>query len=251
MDAMAASLLCTATTNQKGHDVMAKSTGKANADLLRSIPLFAGVADKNFPNLVAAATLRQFAPRTVLFNEGGSPDNLYVVVQGSVELFSEHDERSFTAEVVRAPRPLALYAILSDHNPLSARTLERSELLALPGQAIVDLLRQDMGFAYAALQELAGECHDVVEGFKSHRLRSTTERVAHWMLHVDRRTGETGRIVIPFDKRVLASYLGMAPEHLSRSFATLAAAGVVVRGRSVTLTDKAALARAAGLSEPD
>jgi len=251
MDAMATSLLCTAITKQKGHGVMAKSTGKANADLLRSISLFAGIADKNFPTLIAAATLRQFAPRTILFNEGDSPDNLYVVVQGSVELFSEHDERSFTAEVVRALRPLALYAILSDHNPLSARTLERSELLTLPGKAIADLLRQDAGFAYAAFQELAGECHDVVEGFKSHRLRSTTERVAHWMLHVDRRTGETGRIVIPFDKRVLASYLGMAPEHLSRSFATLAAAGVVVRGRSVTLTDKAALAQAAGLDEPD
>ena len=99
--------------------------------------------------------------------------------------------------------------------------------------------------------ELAGECHELVEDLKNHRLRSTIERVAHWMLRGDRKTGETGQIVIPFDKRVLASYLGMAPEHLSRSFATLASSGVEVHGRSVTLTDRAALSEAAGLDVPD
>jgi CRP/FNR family transcriptional regulator, transcriptional activator FtrB len=251
MDATATSLLCTAISKQKSHAVMAKRTGKASAELIRSIPLFSNVLGETCSDLVAAAALRQFAARTILFKEGSRADNLYVVMQGSAELFSEHDERYCTLAVVPAVAPLALCAILSDRNPLSARVLEPSELIVVPADLVADLFGRDPEFAKAAIQELASKCHEMVENFKSHRLRSTIERVAHWMLRCDRKSGGTGRIVIPFDKRVLASYLGMAPEHLSRSFSALASAGVVVDGRNITLKDRAALSAAAGPSLPE
>jgi len=230
---------------------MTKRTAKVSSEVIRSIPLFGGVSDEVCSELAAAATPRQFAARTILFDEDSSPDNLYIVLRGSAELFSEHDERYCTLAVVPAIRPLALCAILSDRTPLSARILEPSELIAVPAALVVALFGRDAGFAKAAMQELANECHELIEDFKSHRLRSTIERVAHWMLCGDRNSGDTGHIVIPFDKRVLASYLGMAPEHLSRSFATLASSGVEVHGRSVTLSDRAALSEAAGLDVPE
>jgi CRP/FNR family transcriptional regulator, transcriptional activator FtrB len=230
---------------------MAKRTGKASAGLIRSIPLFHSISDQSCSDLAAASTLRQFAARTILFNEGASAEKLYIVVRGSAELFSEQDERYCTLAVVPAVKPLALYAVLSERSPLSARILEPSELVAVPIKLVVDLFGKDPAFAAAVMQELASECHELVEDSKSHRLRSTIERVAHWMLRADRKSGDTGHIVIPFDKRVLASYLGMAPEHLSRSFHALTSAGVAVHGRSVTLSDRAALSEAAGMDVPE
>ena len=171
--------------------------------------------------------------------------------EGALELYSEDDERSSTIAIVPAVNTLVLSSILKDQTPLSARILEPTELLAVPVKLFVALLGRDPGFAYAVMQELASECQEIIEDFKSHRLRSTTERVANWMLRYDRKSGSTGRFVIPFDKRVLASYLGMAPEHLSRSFSALASAGVVVDGRRITLTDRAALLAAAGLGEDE
>lgn len=221
---------------------------KANAELLRSIPLFSKLSETHLADLMASASLRHDAQRTVLFNEGDRPDNLYTVVNGAVELFSAQDERYSTIAVVRGVTPLVLYSIFFDHTPLSARVLEPSELVVVPAKLVIELSGRDSGFAGALIQELTNECSEIVEDFKNHRLRSTTERVAHWMLRSDRKSGQTGRIVIPFDKRVLASYLGMAPEHLSRSFSALASAGVVVHGRCVTLNDLAALAEAAGLT---
>ena len=224
---------------------------KVGADLLRSIPLFNNVSDAHFANLLAAASLCQFATRTVLFNEGDSASNLYVLLHGAAELYSEQDERRVTIAVIRTVRPLVLYAVLADYSPLSARSLEQSDMVAVPARMVADLFAYDQGFAAAAIAELATECQELVEDLKSQRLRTTMERVAHWMLRSDRRNGETGQFVIPFDKRVLASYLGMAPEHLSRSFSALAAAGVVVQGRSITLTDRVALSEAAGLELPE
>ena len=230
---------------------MAKRTGKASAELIRSIPLFKSISDQSCSDLAAASTLRQFTARARLFNEGASADKLYIMVRGSAELFSEQDERYCTLAVVPAVRPLALYTILSERSPLSARVLEPSELVVVPVKLVVNLFARDRAFAEAVMRELASECHEIVEDFKSHRLRSTIERIARWMLRGDHKSGSTGRILIPFDKRVLASYLGMAPEHLSRSFSALASAGVEVHGRGVTLKDRDALAQAAGLDVPE
>ena len=249
MGVVATGVLCAAATKQKGHRGVTGRTGKVSTEVLRSIPLFAGISEKNGSEIAGAATLRAFAPRTILFNEGDRPDNLYIVAKGSAELFSEHEQRYCTLAVVPAVKPLALCAILSDRSPLSARVLEPSELIALPAGLLIELMGRDAAFARAVMRQLASECHELVEDFKSHRLRSTVERVAHWMLRGDRESGDTGQIVIPFDKRVLASYLGMAPEHLSRSFHALASAGVEVHGRSVTLSDRAALSEAAGMED--
>jgi|SRR4029077_1215781 len=251
MDVAETNLLCTATAKQKGHGVMAKRAVRPSIELIRSIPLFSDISDEACATLAAAATLRDVAARAALFNEGSKPDNLYIVLRGSAELFSEHDERYCTLAVVPSVKPLGLGAVLSGHNALSARTLEQSELIAVPANLVIALLDRDPAFARAVIEQLASESRELVEDFKNHRLRSTVERVAHWMLRGDRDGGDTGRIVIPFDKRVLASYLGMAPEHLSRSFSALASAGVEVRGRSVTLNDRAALSEAAGMDVPE
>ena len=230
---------------------MAKRTVKPGIELIRSIPLFESISDQSCAEIAAAATLRDVAARTALFAEDTKPDNLYVVVKGSAELFSEHDERYCTLAVVPSVKPLGLGAVLSGHNALSARTLEQSELIAVPANLVMALLDRYPAFAKAVIEQLARESRELVEDFKNHRLRSTVERVAHWMLRGDRDGGDTGHIVSPFDKRVLASYLGMAPEHLSRSFSALASAGVEVHGRSVTLNDRAALSEAAGMDVPE
>ena len=59
----------------------------------------------------------------------------------------------------------------------------------------------------------------------------------------------TGAFVIPHDKCTLASYLGMEPESLSRNLASLAEAGVSVRGRQISVSDSAALARIARITD--
>ena len=98
------------------------------------------------------------------------------------------------------------------------------------------------------MYELAGALREFIKHFKNQRLRTTVERLAEWMLRSDQDAGGTGHFVIPYGKRVLASHLGMAPENLSRNLASLAPLGVAVRGRHVSLNDRAALAQFARLA---
>ena len=61
----------------------------------------------------------------------------------------------------------------------------------------------------------------------------------------DAETGGRHRFTIPFDKKVLASRLGMAREVLSRAFGTLAGYDVSVKGAEVEIRDPDSLSQLA------
>jgi CRP/FNR family transcriptional activator FtrB len=220
---------------------------EADAVALRSIQLFKSLSDPSLPTLLKSASIKYFPARIVLFSEGDRATTLYTLLQGSIELFSEHHDRRSTIAVIRSIKPFVLASITDNINPMSARTLARSDLLLVPLPVIHRLMDTDPAFARAIAYELAGDVRDIIEDFKSHRLRTSIERVAEWIIRSDEAAGGAGSFVIPHDKCTLASYLGMKPESLSRNLAALGSAGVSVRGRQVCVSDPAALADIARL----
>ena len=88
----------------------------------------------------------------------------------------------------------------------------------------------------------------VAQELKNQKLRTSLERLANWLVHRDKETGGAHRFSIPFEKKILAARLGMAPEALSRAFATLAKFDVRVEGANVVVKDWAALEK---LANPD
>jgi CRP/FNR family transcriptional activator FtrB len=84
-----------------------------------------------------------------------------------------------------------------------------------------------------------------VKELKNQKLRSSIERLANWLLVRNAETGGKNRFVLPFEKKVLASRLGMAPEVLSRSLASLVAYKVRVEGANIEIGDPSALSHLA------
>ena len=65
-----------------------------------------------------------------------------------------------------------------------------------------------------------------------------TEQLAAAKAENARLTAENNDVVVlQYEKRVLASYLGMTPENLSRSFASLADYGVTTQSSSIKIGD--------------
>jgi CRP/FNR family transcriptional activator FtrB len=199
---------------------------EADAVALRSIQLFKSLSDPSLPTLLKSASIKYFPARIVLFSEGDRATTLYTLLQGSIELFSEHHDRRSTIAVIRSIKPFVLASLTDNINPMSARTLARSDLLLVPLPVIHRLMDTDPAFARAIAYELAGDVRDIIEDFKSHRLRTSIERVPEWIIRSDQAAGGAGSFVIPHDKCTLASYLGMKPESLSRNLAALGNAGV-------------------------
>jgi CRP/FNR family transcriptional regulator, transcriptional activator FtrB len=99
----------------------------------------------------------------------------------------------------------------------------------------------DEAFARAIVLELASCYRNVVKEHKDIKLRTAVERLANRLIRYNVDQGETGALVLPYDKRTMASLLGMTPENLSRAFNTLKPYGVDVDGATIRLNDLKAL----------
>jgi CRP/FNR family transcriptional activator FtrB len=215
-------------------------------DRVKALPLFRKVSPETFRDVTAGAFLQRFPAGTTLLMEGDPVDFLYVLLDGIVELQGTWKEKDTTLAVLRPVSTFILAAVVLDVDALmSARTLERSEILMLSGQALRRTMRQDAEFAMAVAEELSGCYRGLVRTVKNQKLRGGTERLANYLITQRIRQGSKETLVLPHEKRILASLLGMTPENLSRAFASLASHGVVVHGPEVTLTRPEALERLA------
>jgi CRP/FNR family transcriptional activator FtrB len=220
-----------------------------DSDWVKDLPLFKSMNEDRFEAMMQPAFLQRFPPHVLLFERGQSPDFLHVLLEGAVETFARHEDRETTVGITRPVSTFMLSAVVTRQPGLtSARTLETSRILMIPTEAVHKSLKEDITFTFAIAHELAGAYRGVVKELKSQKLRTSVERLANWILREDRLNGSHGQFEIPFDKRTLASRLGMTPENLSRNFATLVSHGVEVQGRVIKIVDNAKLV---DLASPD
>lgn len=219
-------------------------------DRVRSLPLFSGMAPELLRDLTAAAHLQRFPAGTLLLLEGDPVDFLYVLLDGQVELHGTWNDKETVLTILRPVSTFILAAVVLDADALmSARTLERCEILMIPGDAIRKAMLEDAGFAMAVSRDLAGGFRSMVRQIKNQKLRSGVERLANYLVTLRAAAEAEGATIrLPHEKRVLASLLGMTPENLSRAFATLQDYGVTVHGPLVTVSNPAALTK---LAKPD
>ena len=218
-------------------------------DRVRTLPLFAGCSSDTFRTLSGGAFLQRFPAGTTLLLEGDQVDFLYVLLDGIVELEGTWNDKETTLAILKPVSTFILAAVVLDaHALMSARTVERSDILMLSGAAIRRVMTEDAPFACAVAQEMAGCYRGLVRTLKNQKLRGGLERLANYLITQRLRQGGEPTFELPHEKRMLASLLGMTPENLSRSISTLADYGVEVHGPTVTITRPAVLER---LAKPD
>jgi CRP/FNR family transcriptional activator FtrB len=211
---------------------------------IRALPLFHDMSEESFGALMNAAFLQRFPARVNLIAEGDLPDFLHIVVEGPVELFARHDGHETTLDIIGPVTTFILAAVIRDEPYLkSARTLSPAQILMVPAQTVRDVFGRDAAFARAIVDELAQRYRGIVKALKNEKLRTSAQRLANWILSTDAQQGSRRQIALKFDKRVIASNLGMSPENLSRNLALLADHGIRTSARDIVIDDKSALER--------
>ena len=213
---------------------------------IRNLQLFAGMSEPRFADATAGAFLQNFPANSTLLYEGDSVDFLYILLEGSVELQGTWNDKESTLAILRPVSTFILAAVVLDANALmSARTLEKSQILMLSADALRRTMNEDASFAVAVSQEVSGCYRGLVRTIKNQKLRNGAERLANYLLTLQVRQGGNETVTLPYEKRTLASLLGMTAENLSRAFATLTDYGVEVAGADVRIARPVVLRRLA------
>lgn len=219
-------------------------------EMIRTLPLLTGVSGDSLTALLQGAFLQRFPVHVELIREGEPADFLHVIVEGQVELFANYRDRETTLRVLSPPSCFILAAVMLDRPYLkSARVLSPSRILLIPVENVRSMFAQDAHFARAIAHELSFAFRGLVKELKNQKLRGTLERLAAWLVRFNSESGINNQFVLPFDKKVLASRLGMVPEVLSRTFVNLKGYGVKVEGPRIIINDLQALQKLAALND--
>jgi len=218
----------------------------ADLERIRALQLFSGMSESQFNELTQGAYLQTFPGGLTLLYEGDPVDFLYVLLEGTVELQGTWNDKESTLAILRPVSTFILAAVVLEANALmSARTLEKSQILMIPAETLRRIMTEDADFAMAVAREVSGCYRGLVRTIKNQKLRNGTERLANYILTLQVRQGNPDVIMLPHEKRTLASLLGMTAENLSRAFAQLADYGIEVHGPEVRIARPVPLRRLA------
>ena len=214
----------------------------ADLRLLQGFPIFRPLTPEAFMRLVNKGELTSCKVGSTLVREGELPENLFVLIDGLFETYSEHGKTGTTLSFIRPPTAFILAAVLLQQPYLvSVRALTPSRVLTLPIEAFHEALADNLDFCRSASFELATRYRDTVKELKNLKTRTAIERLANWIVSESNFSDRTDWVYINIAKAKLASRLGMTNEHLSRAFLQLRSHGIMITGRNIQISDRNAL----------
>src|SRR3954453_1658694 len=217
------------------------TTEQSAVELLRSVPLFAGLEEGELERFSQVAVPRSFPAGTRVFHEGDSSDACYIVREGSFRVTREHsDGRAITLETLGPGEIFGELAMLDgDRRSASAEALSDGELLALPAGDGRSLLARPPEIALKLVAGLVRRLRAANVRLSRQSFQTVPSRVAGILAQLSRETqddgGEDGdateEVTINMNQTDLAQLAGTSRESVSRFLAELERAGVVRSGR--------------------
>lgn len=211
---------------------------------LSAIPLFLRLPEPVRRSMAQASAVREVPAGTQIADYGAPAAEMLVILDGYVKLTVP----SGTIDVVGAGTVIGESAITGlGTYPTGATTLDAVRLVAINGAAARDVLAGDVALILRMLGSLSASLRGLLGQVTDLKLKTTTQRLAMYLLELGGQDEGRVTVTLPFTKRVLAEKLGMTPESLSRSLTALEGLGVHQEGRGrLVIEDAEALAESCG-----
>ena len=206
------------------------------AELLRRVPLFAELDERELEEFSRVAVPRSYPKGTRVFHEGDQGDACYIVRAGSCRVTREHpDGRALTLANLGPGDLFGELAMLDGgERSASVEALTDSELLALPAGDVRSLLRRHPEITVKLVVALTRRLRDTNERVTRQSFQTVPSRVAGVLtqLIAEEHSRRDETITIRMRQADLAQLAGTSRESVSRFLAELERAGVVRCGRS-------------------
>ena len=179
------------------------------------------------------------AKKQLLFNEGDTGSEFYFLLRGKVKLFrATEDGKEAVIRLLDAGEYFAEILLqLERHYPVSAITLEESELLAIDAQKIMGYIENNPAAAIQFIGALSQRIKYLLGMIEQLTLSDIRQRFINYLQALSAKQGGNC-VTLPAAKGEIALLLGATPETFSRMIGKLAAEGAIsINGRDITITN--------------
>lgn len=221
-----------------------ESDVRAHMDAIRELPLLAGLDAESLQDILKHARIVNYNKGAMIFMQGEQASRFYIVLEGWAKLFKGNADGHESVLQVMAAGEALLETVLFNSAPLpvSAQAVENVKLLSIPASIVREKLQNNKELAINMLSTVAGRSQALISQFEQLTLKTVTQRVGWFLLKLFLENGErTKNLKLPYDKALIAGYLGMKPETFSRTLQTLKEQGIDIDRDTVSLPDVFAL----------
>jgi CRP/FNR family transcriptional regulator len=217
--------------------------------------LFRDLGDELLEKLAEQSITKKIDRNEVLFLAGEQAKGLYIIASGSVRAFrTSPDGREQVIHVERAVTTIAEVPVFDNGTyPSTVAAEEPSTLYFLSREDVMRTAASHPELALAAVRLLASRLRRCAELVESLSLREVGQRLAQLLLEQASKTGKVSRGITfhqPLTHNQLAARIGTVREVVSRVMFRLQSQGLITaKGRTITIPDRSALERYAGMGE--
>jgi CRP/FNR family transcriptional regulator, cyclic AMP receptor protein len=212
-------------------------------EAFRSVPLFAGLDDRELEAITTISRTQTYPKGRVIFSEGDPGEAFYLLLAGEVKVFRlGANGQELILAWLQAGDFFGEMALF-DGRPRSASvmTTEASTLLILYKQELLTLLKTSGTMLSKCLMVLSNRLRDTDEKVTDLALLEVDQRIAKALLRMGKTVGVSGEMgALVITKRPthqeFAGLVGTSRETVTRVFNMLERQGYIsLRGRTVVL----------------
>lgn len=209
-------------------------------ELFAAVPLFAADGDAVRGEILEQSQIIEPDKNEILFIQGAQASSLYIVLSGWVKLFRETGDGKEAITRLCTHGDLFGEAVLYNDAvyPFGAQAASEAIILRIPADIIRTRVREDGEFSTRLMREVGQRLKALELHMENLTVMTAPQRVGCFLLKLCRGKERSDiNILLPYDKNLIATYLGMELATFSRTLAQLRDIGVEVDGPQVAIKD--------------
>ncbi len=198
---------------------------------LKYLPFFQNIDTNSLSHLARHAFLKHYDKGELLFLHGDHTQYFYIIRSGWIKLFRDTLDGQ-EALIGLATTGDLVGEINFNHNLhlFSTKTINEAELLLLPYNILKESIENDGRLGLKIIRALNSTVSLLELQLEHVSTMNAAQRIGCFILRLCSRGSDKTKIKLPYDKTLLAAYLGMKRETFSRALNQLRSVGITVRG---------------------
>jgi CRP-like cAMP-binding protein len=215
-------------------------------DLLRRVPLFAGIDEEALGSLAAELRVLDVKRRAELFHRTDEGRDLYVVVEGSLKAMTTSREGDDVVFEIMGPGDVfGESAMMGDvGRTQTVRAIDAACLLVVDRRDLLAFMREQPEVALRLLGALSARVRTLCRFFEDVHFLNLPERLAKKLVDLSRRFGKQRpdgiRIDLLLSQEEWGDLVGATRESLNKQLKSWAEAGLVRRSGRYLIIEKPA-----------
>ncbi len=188
--------------------------------------------------LASSSSIKSYDKGQMLFIHGDSIRYFYIINSGWVKLFRDTlDGQEALLGLSKSGDMIGEVNLNERTHLFSAQAVNKVEILLLPYGLLIDNIKNNLELALIILKSLNTTIELLELQIEHSSTMNAPKRIACFILRLcDKKKGKV-QVQLPYEKMLIASYLGMKRETFSRGLYELELQGVRVDGNIIYIED--------------